>query len=116
MSRRTGWTHRIGATARDELRRMGEHLRVARERRGTSGAELAPRVGVDRRTVARLEAGDPATSVGVLLQALDVLGLARGIAEAIAPEHDHEAALREVRRLRRRGRGPRPIGDAEVEF
>lgn len=115
MSPRSDWTRRLGTEAADELRRLGDHVRVARERRGMSASELARRVGVDRRTLARLEAGDPTTSIGVLMQALAVLDLARGLAEAIAPEHDREAALLHVRQVGRRGRGPR-IADDEVDF
>jgi transcriptional regulator with XRE-family HTH domain len=116
MDKRTAWTRQLGAEARDELRRLGEHLRAARERRGLSAAELARRIGVDRRTLARLEDGDPTVSVGVLLQALDVLNLARGFAEVVAPENDVEAALEAVRRIRRGKRRAPHIGDDEVDF
>ncbi len=116
MEKRTAWTRLLSVEAREELRRLGGHLRVARERRGLSAAELARRAGVDRRTLARLEAGDPTVSVGLLLQALDLLNLARGFAEVVAPEHDVEAALEAVRQIRRGKRRAPSIGDDEVDF
>ena len=78
--------------------------------------KLAARMGVDRRTLAQLEAGSPAVSLGVFFQALSALGLLRGIEEALRPENDIEAISAAVRRAR--GRLPRrkAIEDDEVEF
>lgn len=61
----------------------GERLRTARLRRRWSQANLATRMNVERRTVARLEKGDPGVTTGVLLAALWVLGL-WSTAEALA--------------------------------
>lgn len=116
MDKRTAWARQLTAEARDELRRLGENLRVARERRGLSVAELARRAGVDRRTIAKLEAGDPTASIGLLLQALSILSLARGFAEVVAPDNDIGAALEEVRRVRRGKTRAPVIGDDEVDF
>src|SRR5688572_11833550 len=113
MDRRTGWVEKLSAEATDELARLAENLRTARERRGLSASELARRIGADRRTIAKLESGDPTVSLGVLLQALSVLNLARGFAEVVAPDLDHEAALEEVRRIRSRKRQSPRISDSD---
>jgi hypothetical protein len=81
-----------------------------------SAAELARRAGVDRRTLARLDDGDPTASLGLLLQALSILNLARGFSEIVAPENDVEAALDAVRQIRRGKRRTPTIGDDEVDF
>ncbi len=116
MNRKSAWIAGMSAEATEEVHQLGAHLRAARERRGLSASELARRVGVDRRTIARLEGGEPTASIGVLLQALAVLDLARGFAEVIAPEHDHEAALAEVRAIRSRRTRAARIRDDEVDF
>ena len=106
----------LSTEAADELGRLGDHVRIARERRGLSASELARRVGLDRRTLAKLEAGDPTVSTGCLLQVLSALGLARGFAEMAAPDLDHEAAIEEIRKIRRRTRRAPRIADSEVDF
>ncbi len=55
---------------RDRLGAYGERVRIARMRRRWSQAELAERMGVERRTVSRLERGSPGVSTGALLTAL----------------------------------------------
>jgi transcriptional regulator with XRE-family HTH domain len=57
------------------LAALGGRLRLARKRRRLSAVQAAERMGVARDTLYRLERGDGAVSVGVLLRALRVLGL-----------------------------------------
>ena len=81
-----------------------------------SVSELARRVGVDRRTIAQLEAGSPRVALGTFFQALEILGLLRGIDQVVRADNDLEAIAADVRRARsRRRRGP-TIPDAKVEF
>lgn len=71
----------------DLLRSYGDRVRTARMRRQWSQAELAERMAVERRTVSRLEKGNPGVGVGALLAALWVLDLwdtARNVAEPAA--------------------------------
>lgn len=54
---------------------LGARITLARGRRKISKAIFALRIGVSRNTLYRLEAGDPAVSLGTYLKALGVLGL-----------------------------------------
>lgn len=65
----------------------GERVRTARMRRRWSQAELAERMGVERRTVSRLEAGNAGVGLGAFLTALwvlDLWGTARDVADPAA--------------------------------
>lgn len=70
------------------LRGLGARVREARQRRSMSMVLLAAGAGITRPTLARLEAGEPSTTLGTLVQVLSVLGiggelalLVRGIAD-----------------------------------
>lgn len=62
-----------------QLAALGERLRAARRRRRLTQAVVAARVGVTKQTLARLEAGNPSTSLATMLRVLQVLGLAADI-------------------------------------
>ncbi len=71
----------------DRLRVYGVRIRVARVRRRWSQAELAERMGVERRTISRLEQGNAGVGLGAFLAALWILGLwdtARAVADPAA--------------------------------
>jgi transcriptional regulator with XRE-family HTH domain len=80
--------------AADAAAVLGQQIKVARLARKWTAAELAARVGVDRRTVAAIEAGDPGVSIGNAFNAADILGVPLFGAEDRA----------ELARLRREGR------------
>lgn len=80
--------------AADAAAVLGQQIKAARIARKWSATELAARIGVNRRTVAAIEAGDPAVSVGNALNAADILGVPLFGAEDSA----------ELARLRREGR------------
>jgi transcriptional regulator with XRE-family HTH domain len=65
--------------ARRQLADLGERLRAARRRRRLTQAVVAARVGVSKQTLAKLEAGNPSTSLATMLRVLQVLGLSRDI-------------------------------------
>jgi len=48
------------------LKHVGEHIRLARKRRGMTMEQLAQAMLVTRKTLSRLEAGEPGISLGVL--------------------------------------------------
>jgi transcriptional regulator with XRE-family HTH domain len=54
---------------------LGERLRIARLHRGLTATEMSERIGVTRPTLDRLERGELAVGLGVLVRALGVLGL-----------------------------------------
>lgn len=80
--------------AGDALAVLGQQVKAARVERAWTATELAARIDVDRRTVAAIEAGDPAVSIGNVFNAADVLGIPLFGAEDPA----------ELARLRREGR------------
>jgi len=80
--------------AADAAAILGQQIKAARIARRWSAAELAARIGVDRRTVAAIEKGDPAVSLGNVLNAANILGVPLFGAEDSS----------ELGRLRREGR------------
>lgn len=69
-----------------QLKALGERLRAARLRRRLTQAVVAARVGVSKQTLAKLEAGNPSTSLATTLRLLQVLGLGQDV-DRLA-EHD----------------------------
>ncbi|MBM3989397.1 MAG: helix-turn-helix domain-containing protein [Planctomycetes bacterium] len=67
-----------------QLVALGERLRAARRRRRLTQAVVAARVGVTKQTIAKLESGNPATSLATALRVLAVLGLAQDIDQLAA--------------------------------
>lgn len=68
---------------------LGQHIAVARKRRGESQAQWAKRVGVSQPTrLARMERGDPAVSMAFYVMAMWLINQAEGLADLIAPQHD----------------------------
>ena len=61
--------------AADAAAVLGQQIRAARTGRRWTAVELGERIGVDRRTVAAIEAGDPRVSLGNALNAADILGV-----------------------------------------
>ena len=54
---------------RERLVRIGERVRLARRRRGITQDEMAERMFVTRKTLSRLELGEPGVSLAVLASA-----------------------------------------------
>lgn len=92
-----------------ELTALGERLRQARLRRAYTIENIAQRVGVTRKTLSRVEQGDPAVSLGVYARVLQALGLDEDI-ESIARDDElgrrlQDAGLRQPRRAPRKKLG-----------
>lgn len=86
------------------IRHLGERVRIARKRRRLTMAEMASRMFVTRKTLARLENGEPGVSLAVFFSAFWVLGLEKELEGIGAPEHDEVGAFLEQQRLPRRVR------------
>ncbi|MDH4980940.1 helix-turn-helix domain-containing protein [Hyphomicrobium sp. D-2] len=54
---------------------LGAAVKESRRKRGLNQTELAARLEVNRESVSRLERGDPGITLGIVLRALNVLGL-----------------------------------------
>jgi transcriptional regulator with XRE-family HTH domain len=59
---------------------LGERLKQARLRRAYAGAIVAQRAGIDRKTLVRVERGDPAVALGIYARVMQALGLEGDIA------------------------------------
>lgn len=57
------------------LRGLGEHIRRARLRRAYTAETVAQRAGISRKTLYRVERGDPAVALGIYARVLQALGL-----------------------------------------
>ena len=78
--------------------------------------DMASRMFVTRKTLSRLEQGDPGVSMAVFASALWVLGLDRDLGEVAVPERDKVGIFRERQRLPRRVRGSRGAEDVDLDF
>ena len=54
---------------------MGKQVRLARKGRRMSEHDLAARIGVARSTLQRIEKGDPAVEIGLVLEAATLTGV-----------------------------------------
>lgn len=86
------------------LSRLGESIKTARKRRRINMQEMASRMFVSRKTLYRLERGDPGVSIGTLASALWVLGLDKDLLQIADPEHDKIGIYRERQNLPQRVR------------
>ena len=86
---------------------LGQRVRTVRARRRWSMEMLAERVGVGRRTVARMEKGDPGIALGVFLTTLWTLGLWETVTDLADPSADKVGEFLEKQRLPERVRKQR---------
>jgi len=61
------------------LQAVGENIKLARLRRKLTMDQVSERAGISRPTLSSLEKGNPAVSLGIILQVLLVLGLEKDI-------------------------------------
>lgn len=61
------------------LQAVGENIKLARLRRKLTMDQVSERAGISRPTLSSLEKGNPAVSLGIILQVLVVLGLEKDI-------------------------------------
>ena len=80
--------HQPSAAARKALSRLGSDLRDARRRRRLPMAVVADRAFTSRSTLQRVEAGDPAVSIGIYAAVLHTLGLLDGLGCLADPSVD----------------------------
>ena len=104
MSRTPKAIDRLPPSTLAAIEKLGADLAVARLRRKESLAIWAKRMGVSISTLQRLEAGDPAISVGIVASALWLMSRDGAIAELAAPANDRGALELEVRSAEELGR------------
>jgi hypothetical protein len=80
--------HHPSASARKALGKLGSDLRDARRRRHLPMAVVADRAFTSRSTLQRVEAGDPAVSIGIYAAVMHALGLLEGLGRLADPSMD----------------------------
>jgi hypothetical protein len=80
--------HRPSAAVRRALRKLGQDIRDARRRRRLPAAVVAERAFTTRPSLQRVEAGDPAASIGIYAAVLQALGLLDGLGDLADPARD----------------------------
>lgn len=73
---------------------LGRAIRLKRQEKGFSQSALAERLGVGRKWILGIEAGNPKAEFGLVLKALDLLGLRTSLSEEGQPPatKDHPQA------------------------
>lgn len=83
---------------------LGERIRTARLRRRLSTDELARACGMGRRTLYRIESGEPGVAIGSLLAVLWKLGLLNTVQAVADPDADEHGKILEAARRPQRVR------------
>lgn len=82
------------------LTTLGEQIMLARKRRKESQRLWAERIGISAPTMARLEAGDPAVSMGNYATALWLMGRSHALTELADPALDQGALEADIRAIK----------------
>src|ERR1700689_313595 len=102
------------------LEGVGIHLKLARLRRRYSAVTVAQRAGISRKTLYRVERGDPAVALGIYARVLQALRLENDLASIAADDtlgrKLQDANLGPNRRAPRRSRAieSAPVQDARA--
>jgi DNA-binding XRE family transcriptional regulator len=70
------------------LQKVGQDISEARRRRRIATKLMAERAGISRATLAKIEKGDPTTSMGNYASVLFVLGMISRISDLVDASHD----------------------------
>ena len=88
MTRSTLGKDGLPLSLRRKIVQVGQHIKLARKRRRLTMQDMADRMFVTRKTLNRLEAGEPGVSFGILAAALLTLGLENDLDHLAKPETD----------------------------
>ncbi|MDX9947005.1 MAG: helix-turn-helix transcriptional regulator [Bacteroidales bacterium] len=86
------------------LERVGENIKLARKRRRFTAVQVSERAGIDRKTLYRIEKGDPAVTFGAYFNVLRVLGLQDDLLK-IAADDEFGRKLQDLELLSRKLNG-----------
>jgi transcriptional regulator with XRE-family HTH domain len=93
MTQKTLGKDGLPLSLRQILTQIGQNIKLARKRRGLTMQDMAGRMFVTRKTLNRLESGDPGVSFGILAAALLALGLENDLTHLAKPENDVTANI-----------------------
>jgi transcriptional regulator with XRE-family HTH domain len=115
MTRNTLGKHGLPLSLRQKIAKVGQQIKLARKRRGLTMQQMADRMFVTRKTLYRLEAGDPGVSVAILASAMLTLGLENDLDHLADPESDTTGNLMDKQRHDQRQR-IRPSRKIDMDF
>ena len=106
-------------SAHAELRKLGEHLSIARKQRRLTIKHLAEAASVAQETIRRLEQGEPGVSIGTLAMVLLVLGENGRLENLLAPATDDIGMVIRIhdlpKRVRTKGKKKQAVSQAESQ-
>ena len=77
---------------------LGLRVKTARVRRGLSTADFAQACGIGRRSLYRIETGEPGVALGTFLSVLWKLGLLESVQGVANPDDDEHGKILEAAR------------------
>ncbi len=80
------------------LEGLGQRVKTARVRRGLSTEVFAQECGIGRRSLYRIETGEPGVALGTFLSALWKLGLLESVQGVANPDDDEHGKILEAAR------------------
>ena len=92
-----------------QIEQLAQNIVIARKRRGESQPQWAKKLGISQPTMARIERGDPSVAMASYVMCMWLINQAGGLADLIAPQHDHAALEKEVAKVKtKRKTQPKP--------
>lgn len=104
----------LTSAAHDAIETLGEHIKLARQRRQLSQQALADRAGIGIVTLRRLEKGE-SVGIDILANVLVALDLEKTLVEVANPQEDDVSIAMEKRQAPQRIRG-RKNDELDTDF
>ena len=104
-------TQKLSREVLKHLEELGQRVRIARIRRRLGTEDLAQACGIGRRTLYRIENGDPGISLGTFLSVLWKLALLDGMRAVADPDTDDHGKILEAASRPQRVRTPASDND-----
>ena len=104
------------SAARAVAIRLGQAIRLARLGRNQPQSDFAERARIGRRTLTRIESGDPAVSFTGWLSALECASLLSLLEKAANPESDPIGQAQRAAQTRKRARRAGPQARDNYDF
>ena len=104
-------TNQLPREVLKHLEELGRRVRTARVRRRISTEDLAQVCGIGRRTLYRIETGEPGVALGTFLSVLWKLGLLDTVHSVANPDTDDHGKILEAASRPQRVRAPTSDND-----
>jgi transcriptional regulator with XRE-family HTH domain len=93
-----GFSEPLPREVRTCLEGLGQRVKTARVRRGLSTEDFAQECGIGRRSLYRIETGEPGVALGTFLSVLWKLGLLESVQGVAHPDDDEHGKILEAAR------------------